>query len=273
MKRFRKVGLGIIAVLLMVYLGSCSLLFFNQESVLFFPGTLAPDYVFQYDDDFDEIFVETADSVTLHGLLFHADSAQGLIFYLHGNAGGLDRWGGIAHNYTALGYDIFILDYRGYGKSEGSIHSEEQFFSDAQAAYDKLKSLYHEDRIVIIGYSIGTAAAAMLASNNNQRQLVLQAPYYSLVDMMRHTYPLLPTSILNYPFETYKYVSETSSPIAIFHGDQDEVIYYGSSEKLAGHLKPTDVFITLEGLGHNGINENPEYLDALNRILNQSVIP
>ena len=267
MKILKKISLGIIAVVLLGYLGSCTLLFFNQESLLFFPNKLAPDYVFQYDADFDEIYVQTADSVKLHGLLFHADSAKGLIFYLHGNAGGMDRWGGIAHNYTDLGYDIFILDYRGYGKSEGEIYSEEQFFSDAQAAYDKLKSLYHEDRIVIIGYSIGTGAAAMLAANNNQRQLVLQAPYYSLVDMMKNTYPILPVSILNYPFETYKYVSETSSPIAIFHGNKDEVIYYGSSEKLASHLKSTDTFITLDGLGHNGINDDTRYLSELSRIL------
>jgi len=140
--------------------------------MIFFPTKLDVDYEFQFETDFDEIFIPTSDSVALHGLLFHADilltgqaGSKGLIFYLHGNSGGLHTWGDMASNYTELGFDIFILDYRGYGKSGGEIYSEEQFFSDIQVAYDKLKTLYHEDRIVIIGYSIGTGAAAMLAAN------------------------------------------------------------------------------------------------------------
>ena len=274
MKAFRKIILGFVGVLLLAYLGICALLYFQQESLIFFPRQLAPDYQFQYETDFDEIFIMTDDSVKLHGLLFHADSlpagqagAKGLIFYLHGNSRAMDTWGSISSNYTNLGYDIFILDYRGYGKSEGKIESEEQFFTDIQTAYDKLKTLYHEDRIVIIGYSIGSGPAAMLASNNDQRQLVLQAPYYSLVDMMEHTYPLLPTSLLNYKFETYLYVEKTDCPIAVFHGDQDRVIYCGSSEKLSEHLKPSDTFILLEGLGHNGMNDDPRYLALLKQIL------
>jgi len=250
------------------YIGICTFLYFQQESMIFFPKKLSPDYEFQFEADFDEIYIPTTDSVRLHGLLFHSDSAKGLIIYLHGNSGGMDRWGGIASNYTNLGYDMFILDYRGYGKSEGEIYNEEQFFGDVQAAYNKLKSLYQEDRIIVIGYSIGTGSAAMLAANNSPRQLILQAPYYSLVDLMEQRYPFIPTSLLSYQFETYKYVEQTTCPIAIFHGNNDRVIYYGSSEKLARHYKASDEFITLDGLGHNGINDDMRYFAELNRILN-----
>ena len=252
---------------LLGYIALCSMLYFQQEAIIFFPKKLSPDYVFQFEGRFDEIYIPSSDSVILHGLLFHADSSRGLIFYLHGNAGGMDRWGGIASNYTALGYDLFILDYRGYGKSEGAIYSEEQFFGDAQAAYDKLKTLYHENRIIVIGYSIGTGSAAMLAANNKPRQLILQAPYYSLVDVMEQQYPIVPTSLLNYKFETYRYIRETACPIAIFHGDKDRVIYHGSSLRLRNHFKDSDTLITLEGLGHNGINDDPRYLFELGRIL------
>jgi pimeloyl-ACP methyl ester carboxylesterase len=64
----------------------------------------------------------------LNALLFKTDSAKGLVFYLHGNAGSLDNWGDVARRYTALDYDVFMLDYPGYGKSEGAIKSETQLF-------------------------------------------------------------------------------------------------------------------------------------------------
>ena len=99
------------------------------------------------------------------------------MFYLHGNAGALDTWGDIAKVYTSLGYDIFILDYRGFGKSEGSIYSEEQFYKDVQAAYDVMRKEYPENKIVVEGYSIGTGPATILAATNHPKLLLLQAPY------------------------------------------------------------------------------------------------
>jgi pimeloyl-ACP methyl ester carboxylesterase len=90
-----------------------------------------------------------------------------LIFYLHGNAGSLNTWGEVAKRYTELKYDVFMLDYRGYGKSEGSIHSQKQFHEDIQMAYDEMKKTYKESNIVVLGYSIGTGPAAKLASLNH----------------------------------------------------------------------------------------------------------
>jgi uncharacterized protein len=74
----------------------------------------------------------------LNGLLFKADSSKGVIFYLHGNAGNIGSWGNVATTYTKLNYDVFIIDYRGYGKSEGKINGQEQLFNDNEAAYNAL---------------------------------------------------------------------------------------------------------------------------------------
>ena len=97
--------------------------------------------------------------------------------------------------------------------------------------------------------------------------LILQAPYYSLTDMMRHTYPIIPTFILKYKFETYEYIKKCKMPILIFHGDQDEVIYYGYSLKLKEDFKKEDTLITLIGQGHNGMTENPVYKMEIQNIL------
>ncbi len=215
--------------------------------------------------------MRAAEGVTLLGILFNAESPTGLVFYLHGNAGALDSWGEIASTYTDLGYDLFMLDYRGFGKSEGRIGSQAQFYRDVQAAYTQLKASYPENTTIIIGYSIGTAAAAKLASTNHPRMLILQAPYYSLRDLLQRIAPvldaILPGIVLKYQFRTYQFVRDTAAPIAIFHGDLDEVIPYESSLKLKKHLKLHDQFFTLTGQGHNGMNENTAYRTALGKLL------
>ena len=107
----------------------------------------------------------------------------------------------------------------------------------------------------------------MLASRNSPRMLILQAPYYSLVDLTKHLYPFLPAFALKYKFRTSEFVKKTRAPIVIFHGQEDEVIYYGSSTKLKFLLKPGDKLITLTLQGHSGINENPEYIKELKTFL------
>jgi uncharacterized protein len=263
----KKMILTILKVVAGIYIAICILLYFFQEKLIFFPEKIPKEYTFQFAGNFNELFFKTGDNKLLHGILFRSDSSKELIFYLHGNAGSLKNWGEVAKTYTDLGYDIFIPDYRGYGKSEGSISREKQFYTDVQQMYDSLKLSYNERKIIILGYSIGTGPAAKLASTNNSKLLILQAPYYSLKDLMRHTYSFIPTFILRYNFETNTFLKDCKMPIVIFHGDSDEVIYYGSSLKLKESFKNTDTLITLKAQGHNGITDNPDYQPALQKIL------
>lgn len=178
------------------YILICAALYLKQESLIFYPYKLPANYTFFFPQAFKELPVKTKDGTILSGVLFTASSAKGVIFYLHGNAGALSSWGEVAQTYTALNYDVFMLDYRGYGKSEGSITSQQQMFDDVQSAYDTVKAHYAEDKITVLGYSVGSGLAAYVAATNKPARLILQAPYYSLTDMMRHTYPVIPTFIL-----------------------------------------------------------------------------
>lgn len=268
MKRLRKILFKVFIFLSVIYFAACVILYFNQESLIFFPKKLSKNYIFKFDAKFEERTIQTSDKTNLNGLLFKSDSAKGLVFYLHGNAGALDTWGDISKVYTDLNYDLFVLDYRGFGKSEGEISSEEQLHSDLQTTYNSLKIKYPENKIIIIGYSIGSGPAAILASNNNPKILILQAPYYSLIDMMHQKYPFVPDFLLKYKFETYNFIQKIKAPIIVFHGNADEVIYYGSSIKLKPLFKQKDRLITLMGQGHGAINDNPEYLSELKLILN-----
>ncbi|HTE12895.1 MAG TPA: alpha/beta fold hydrolase [Chitinophagaceae bacterium] len=264
-----KTALNIVKITAIVCFCLCILLYFVQEKLIFFPEKLAATYKFKFDQGFEELYFKATDNTVLNGVLFKADSSRGLIFYLHGNAGSLASWGQIAKTYTDLHYDLFMLDYRGYGKSEGSISNEKQFYEDVQLAYDSLKNRYNEKDITILGYSIGTGAAAKLAAANHPRLLILQAPYFSLIDMMKYRFRFIPSFILKYKFETNIFLSACKMPVVIFHGDKDEVIYYGSSLKLKKLFKTTDTLITLSGEGHNGMSDNPAYLTELQKKLSQ----
>lgn len=259
--------LKILILLVGLYILICALLFFFQEKLIFFPEKLDKNYQFSFNQIFEEINIETKDKKLLNGLLFKADSPEGLVFYLHGNSGSLQSWGEVAKTYTDLNFDVFILDYRGFGKSEGSITSQGQLFHDLQIAYDEMRLRYSEDKIVVLGYSIGTGLAAKIASTNKPKLLILQAPYYSMTDMMKRSYPFIPTLILKYKLETNEYIKDCKMPIVIFHGNQDEVIYYNSSTKLKEFVKETDTIITLDQQGHNGITDNLEYQTEIRKIL------
>jgi uncharacterized protein len=245
------------------------LLYVFQENFLFFPEKLPDDFKFEFDQDFEEIQVQTQDNHTLHSILFKSRASKGVIFYLHGNAGSLRTWGQVAATYTALNYDVFMLDYRGYGKSEGRISSEKQLFRDTQTAYDLIKGRYYEKEIIVLGYSVGAGMATHLAASNHPRLLILQASFLSFPDIMRRYMPFIPTFILKYKFENHKYIQACDMPIVMFHGKNDEIIPYESSIKLTKFIDASYRLIPLENQGHNGMTYHPVYLKEIDRILNE----
>ncbi|MGB4775020.1 MAG: alpha/beta fold hydrolase [Daejeonella sp.] len=265
----KKVSFRIVKIAAIIYLGICVALYFFQEHLIFFPDKIAKDYQFEFDQNFEELTFKTDDKKLLHGVLFKSDSSKGLVFYLHVNGGSVGSWGEIAKTYTDLNYDLFVLDYRGYGKSEGSISSEREFHKDVQLVYDQFKLKYHEDHIIIVGYSIGTGAATKLASANHPKLLILQAPYYSLTDLIKHKYPVISGFILRYHFETNKFLKECKMPVLIFHGNNDKLIYYESSLKLKKLFKENDKLIIINGWGHREMSDQPEYLMEVRRILGE----
>ncbi len=263
----KKMIINTIKVIAVLYLAVCVVLYFFQEKLIFFPEKLQQNFKFTFNQPFEELHFTCSDSAVLHGVLFKAALPKGLVFYLHGNAGSLNSWGILAQAYTSLGYDVCMVDYRGYGKSQGCINSQQQLFADLQLVYDEMKKKYDEGKIIVLGYSLGSGFATKIASENKPKLLILQAPYFSITDMMRHNYPVIPTFILKYTIPTNKYIKNCAMPVILFHGDKDEVIYYNSSIKLKKLFKNSDTLITLHGQGHNGITDNIEYRASIKEIL------
>ena len=123
---------------------------------------------------------------------------------------------------TALGYDVFLPDYRGYGKSGGRISSQAQLLADADTVHRQLLAEYPESRTVILGYSLGTGPATWLAARHHPKLLILQAPYFSMRDMAARLYPFVPGFLLRYPMPTNELIGRVGAPVVLFHGDHDE---------------------------------------------------
>ncbi|HQF47394.1 MAG TPA: alpha/beta fold hydrolase [Flavobacterium alvei] len=267
MQTVRFIILSLLTLLGGIYLLYVGYVYCNQGELIFVANKLPNDYKFEFKQDFEELNISSFDNKKLNGLLFKTPNPKGLVFYLHGNAGSLDTWGSIAENYTDLGYDIFILDYRGFGKSEGEIESQDQVFKDLTFAYNKLITKYDRNKVVIIGYSIGTGLATYLASVEKPEKLILQAPYYNFIEFSSGRVPFVPDFLKKFKFETDKYIVKVKSPIYIFHGNKDQVISCENSIRLQKLLKPTDKVFILDNQDHLGINENSDFQDELKRIL------
>jgi len=267
LKTIKFLVLVLLCFFLIIYILMISYFYFNQVDLVFHSSKLPKDYKFDYQQKFEEINISSFDGNNLHGLLFRAENSKGLVFYLHGNAGTLETWGKIAKIYTSLGYDIFILDYRSFGKSEGEIENEEQVSKDISVAYKKLAEKYAENKIIIAGYSIGSGFAAKLALENNPKALILQAPYYNFLELSSSKAPFFPDFMKKFSLETNLYLPKIKIPIYIFHGTDDQLIPIDNSIRLKKLLKSNAHFYPLRNQEHIGVNENEEFQKQLKIIL------
>lgn len=255
-------------VLLFLYIMVSTLLYFLQEKMLFLPTVLDQNYVFEFSQPFEELFLKTDEDAIINAIHFKAENPKGVILYLHGNAGDLSRWGTITEYFVEKKYDVLVIDYRTYGKSTGTL-SEQALYNDVQFCYNYLKARYNEDSITLYGRSLGTGMATYLASKNKPKQLILETPYYSIADVAQSRFPMLPVKkLLKYKLPSFQYIKKVSCPVLIFHGTEDLVVPYQSAKKLfETSPKPKTTFITIKNGTHNNLKEFEEYHNAINSFL------
>lgn len=230
------------------YLLACGILYANQEQLLFLNDALPDSYSFSADE---EVEIEVEENIFLHGLHLNKKGKRGIILYFHGNKGNVRRCYRQAQHLAKSGYQVFMPDYRSYGKSDGHIESEAQFFADLEKVYLYLTKKYKESDILLAGYSIGSGAAAYLAAKYKPKGLVLLAPYTSITDLKDTKFPFIPSFLVKYPFDTASRISSISCPIYIFHGTEDKIIPVTMGAALKA-LNPSANFITTPS-SHRGI--------------------
>jgi len=255
-------------VIIAVYLISVLGLYLFQEKFIFKNVKLDKDYIFSFKQDFEEIDLKTDDGHTINSLLFKVKDPKGVILFFHGNRGCLKRWGNIVSMYEKYNYDVFVIDYRSYGKSTGKFN-EKMMYKDAVQCYDFIKERYGEENIVIYGRSLGTTFATKTASSRNPRLLILEAPFYNIRDIINYHYPLLTTDfLLKYKFRTDKYIPNVRSKVVIFHGKKDRLIPISSSKKLKEKInKKKLLYITCPTGTHDNLTEFDEYNNTMRKLL------
>jgi pimeloyl-ACP methyl ester carboxylesterase len=239
----------ILLSLLIIYLASGLVIYLFQEKLIFLDGSIPEDYVYKFQYKFEELNLTTGDDSIL-------------------NAGDLRRWGKVVEFYVDLGYDVLIMDYRGFGKSTGK-RTQANLLSDAELFYQYALNDYSEDRITIFGRSLGTGIASYLASKHKPKQLILETPYYDFKSLVQRYSPIFPVGLaLRFNFKSHEYLQSAECPIYIFHGTEDAVVPYRLGKKLAESISNNSVqLITVDGGKHKNLIDFEVFREAMRGIL------
>ncbi len=258
----------VLIILAISYLVLALVFYFMQDLFFFRPEKLPHYFQYKYPFPFDEVNFDMEDGGVINGIHFKVPNSKGVVFYFKGNSRSIKGWGKFAKDFVSKGYDFFMVDYRGFGKSKGK-RTEAILYSDAQHIYKWLLSQYEEEQIIIYGRSLGSGIATRIASWNSPRMLILDSPYFSFYkQVMRYGFILPIRWLLKYQIRTDQFIKKVNCPIFILHGRKDRLIIFKNSLLLKAIVpKKIEIFEIPEG-GHNNLPDFAEYHEYLYDILN-----
>ncbi|UEG50287.1 alpha/beta hydrolase [Ferruginibacter lapsinanis] len=259
-----------IKIMIIIYCGVGIALYSLQDYFLFHPEALSRDYKYQFDAPFEEVDIAFSKTDTINLVKFFPKDSlrKGVVLYYHGNKENINRYAKYADNFTKHGYEVWMEDYPGFGKSVGE-RNEKKIYEEAKVVYELAASKYKADSIIIFGKSFGTGVSAYVASEKKCKRLILETPYYSIPALFASYAPIYPTTRMSkYRIPTYQYLKEVQVPITVFHGTNDGVIPYRNAARLKTVLKSSDEFITIEKGTHHNLNDFPLFHQKLDSLLN-----
>ena len=229
---------------LLLYLFQPKFVYFPRSEIDFTPDMAGLSY--------EDIYFKTADDIELNGWFIPAEGARKTLLFFHGNGGNISHRLDSLNILHGLGLSVFIIDYRGYGQSQGTT-SEQGTYRDAEAAWQFLtetRGITDKD-IIIFGRSMGAAIATWLASQHTPNMLILESSFTSVVDMAKHYYPYLPTQLLTrIKYASIDRIENIQCPVLISHSQTDEIVPFKFGRALFEKAQTPKVFMELKG-GHN----------------------
>lgn len=243
-------------------------LYFLQEKFIFHPRKLPAGYKFTFNIPFIQTDLEVNSEKNLSIVQFTVPDSvrKGVVLYFHGNRQNIEHYASYAVNFTRNKYEVWMIDYPGFGKTTGEI-TEQTLYDDAMLLYRMARARFSKDSIVLYGKSIGTGIASQLASTRDCKRLILETPYYSMDALMQQYAFIYPASWMSkYHFPVNEYFTKITAPVTIFHGTRDRVIPYSNSKRLI-KAKPGAELITLGKGEHNNLNDFPLFHQKLDSVL------
>ena len=274
MKRLALSAARVLAVVIALYLAIGLLAKFTNviNQFIYFPERTIFQDPGDFGLEFEDVYLETSDGVRIHGWFVPGSGGTTLVWF-HGNGGNIShRVDNIAGLNRRLGVGILIIDYRGYGLSEGS-PTEQGTYLDAEAAMAHVLSRPDVDpeRVVLFGRSLGCAVAAEMAARHDVYAVVLESPFTSVSAMARRAYPFLPGLglLTGNMYDTLDKASRIEAPVMLLHGDSDEIVPFEMGREVFEAAPEPKRFYRIRGAGHNdtyAVGGAP-YLDALGSFL------
>lgn len=262
--------LTVLALGLLCYLGLVALMALTQSRQLYLPvRSLATDPAAQ-GMPFEDVWLQTRDGVRLHAWMIPAEAERGVLLFLHGNAGNISHRMDSIRIFHELGLSVLILDYRGYGQSDGK-PDEQGTYLDAHAAWDWLTTQrgIEADRILVFGRSLGSAVAAELATHVRPAAVILESAFTSLPDLVAGIMPWLPVRLLlRFDYNTLERAPLIESPVLIVHSRDDELVPFAHGEQVFAALTSRRHFLAIRG-GHNDgfLRSRGDYVEGLRHFL------
>ncbi|MDY7012296.1 MAG: alpha/beta fold hydrolase [Cyanobacteriota bacterium] len=263
-------AMGTIAI---AYTSICLALMRWQTRLIFFPTptlTLTPQSLGL---SYEEVWLPISQAEErLHGWWLPATAdSRGTVLFLHGNGSNVSENLEQAYRWVKLGFNVFLFDYRGYGRSEGPFPNEQRVYEDAQVALDYLLERREIDprEIIVYGHSLGGAIAIELATHNPQvAGLVIEGSFTSLRNMVDRAgiYSLFPVNwLLSQRFDSLSKVASLPMPILYIHGTSDETVPHSMSQTLFAATQAPKQLYLVPGAGHNDVAAvaDREYLETL----------
>ena len=248
-------------LLVLAYLALCAYMWSIQKQYVFKPRPLLQTTPERLGMKFEEVHIPSgsgAEKGELYAWWIPAQSMDApTILYLHGNdknmsaASDIDR----AARMQTLGYNLLMVDYRGYGKSTGGEPSETKVYEDAEATWNYLIKQRGRDpkRTFIFGHSLGSAIAINLATHHPEAAgIIAESNFTSMVDMGARKYPYLPVDpLLNQRFESINKIASLKIPLLLIHGTWDRLVPYQMSQQLFDKAPQPKTLKLIEGGEHN----------------------
>jgi len=199
----------------------------------------------------EDVYLRASDGVRLHAWFVPAAAPRHTVLFLHGNAGNISHRLDKLSVLNELGADLLLLDYRGYGRSEGS-PDETGTYRDAEAAYQWLRARgLPAERLVAYGESLGGPIAVDLAARQPLGGLVLESAPTSIAAVARYHYPWLPVELLlSVRYDALAKIGGVHAPLLILHSPDDEIVPFAMAEELYAAANPPKRLVRLRG-GHN----------------------
>lgn len=258
-----------LSIALMIYCLIGIGIYYGQDKVMFQPEPLAADYNYNFHTPYREVNIPYATGVNINVIQFTTRDSipKGVVLYFHGNRKNISHYAQHAPTFTNKGYEVWMIDYPGYGKSTGKF-TEKMLYDWALTFYKLARARYSPDSIILYGRSLGSGIATQLASIRDCRNLILETPYYSFPSVAGTYFPIYPVERLIWlKIPTWQYMQQVTAPITIFHGTDDGVVRYSNGSRLKAFLKTGDEFVTIEGGSHNNLGEYALYQQKMDSLL------